>query len=326
MTKDKDILSQIKAAIAKSKTFFIAGHTKPDGDTIGTALALASLLKRMGKKPEIYSRETVPEYFNFLHGIKNIKVTEKVCKEFDCAIILECASAERMGDIITFDQAAFVINIDHHAHFNTFGNINYIDSGASSSAQQVYNLFKHYDKGITKDEAEALYVGLVTDTGKFQQNNTSPEAFAMAADLVKAGVYPPHIYEQIYASKKYSALKLLGMALSTLKVTPSGKVAYVDIKQSMYRKCHSNVTETEDIINYTMMIPGITAGILFRETEAPGVVKISFRSRNNFDVNKIAQHFGGGGHKNAAGCSINASLQSARKTVLKYLSKHIEIK
>ncbi|MFH1368769.1 MAG: bifunctional oligoribonuclease/PAP phosphatase NrnA [Elusimicrobiota bacterium] len=325
MTKQNEILAKIKDAIGKSRTFFIAGHIKPDGDTVGTALALSSLLKRMGKKPEIYSREPVPGYFSFLNGIGRIKVAEKVCKEYDCAIILECANAERMGDIISMEQAAFVINIDHHAHYNNFGHINYIDPEASSSAQQVFNLFKYLGHGIKKDEAEALYVGLVTDTGKFQQTNTTTAAFDMASELVKSGVQPPVIYEKIYASKSYSALKLLGLALNTLNITPSGLVSYVEIKHSMYHKSHSNVTETEDIINHTMMIPGTTVGMLFRETEAPGIIKVSFRSRSGFDVNKIAQHFGGGGHKNAAGCSVKGNLTTAKRAVLKYLGKFIKI-
>lgn len=325
MTTNKDVLSQIKEAIGRSRTFFIAGHIKPDGDTIGTALALSSLLKRLGKKPEVYSREPIPSYFSFLNGIKQIKVTEKTCREFDCAIILECANTERMGDIISLEQATFVINIDHHAHFNNFGHINYVDPSASSSAQQVFNLFNFLGKGITKDEAEALYVGLVTDTGKFQQTNTSEEAFRMAAELVKAGVRPPLIYEKIYASMTYSSLKLLGMALNTLDLSPGGQIASIEIKESMYQKTHSNVTETENIINHTMMIPGVSVGVLLRETETPGIIKISLRSRSGYDVNKVAQHFGGGGHRNAAGCSVKGTLKSVKKQALQYLSRTLKL-
>jgi phosphoesterase RecJ-like protein len=326
MIKHSDELAQIKDVIQRSRTFFIAGHIKPDGDTIGSALALSSLLKRLGKKPEIYSRETVPEYFSFLDGAKKIQVTDKVCKEYDCAIILECVNTERMGDIISLDQASFIINIDHHIHFNNFGTVNYVDPAASSSAELVYNIFKYFDMGITEHEAEALYIGLVTDTGKFQQTNARPPAFEMAAELVKAGVLPSKIYEKIYACKTRSSLKLLGLALNTLKVTPSGLVSYMEIKQAMYRRSRSNVTETEEIINYAMMIPGVTVGMLFRETETPGLVKISFRSRSVFDVNKTAQHFGGGGHKNAAGCSIKGTLKQAEAAVLKHLSRNIKIR
>jgi len=326
MTKHSEALSQIKEIIQKSRTFFIAGHIKPDGDTVGSALALSSLLKRMGKKPEIYSRETVPEYFSFLDGAKKIQVTDKVCKEYDCAIILECVNTERMGDIISFDQASFIINIDHHIHFNNFGTVNYVDPTASSSAELVYNIFKYFDIGITEPEAEALYIGLVTDTGKFQQTNTTSTAFEMAADLVAAGVLPSKIYEKIYACKTQSSLKLLGLALNTLKVTPSGLVSYMELKQSMYRRAQSNVTETEEIVNYAMMIPGVIVGMLFRETETPGLAKISFRSQSSFDVNKTAQHFGGGGHKNAAGCSIKGSLKQAEAAILKHLSRNVRIK
>lgn len=325
-SKHAETLSRIKETLQKCKTFFIAGHIKPDGDTVGSALALESMLKRMGKKAEIYSRETVPEYFNFLEGARKIKVTDKVKKEFDCAIILECVNTERMGDIISLDQAAFVINIDHHAHFNNFGHINFVEPAASSSAEQVFNIFRYLEMPLTQHEAEALYAGLVTDTGKFQQNNTTEAAFEMAAALVKAGVQPSRIYEKIYACKTLSSLRLLGYSLNTLKVTPSGLVAYMEIKQSMYRRAKSDITETEEIVNYAMMIPGVIVGMLIRETETPGLVKISFRSRNSFDVNKTAQHFGGGGHKNAAGCSIKGTLKQAEQSVLKHLSRNIKIR
>jgi phosphoesterase RecJ-like protein len=310
------ILQQIIAAIKKNTTFFIAGHQKPDGDTVGSAVALQSLLQRLGKKAYIYTSEPLPGYLTFLPGSKKIHPQKKVARRFDCAIILECVNFERMGDIIAPEQADFVINIDHHAHFNYFGNINFVNPKASSSAEQIFYLFKALKMPLTKYEADALYVGLVTDTGKFQQANTTPAALTMAAALLEAGVVPTKMFDKLYATQSLSSLKLLGCALESLKLSAAGKIASLTITRSVYARTGSDVSETEGIINYAMMIPGVCVGILFRETETPGVVKASFRSRGIVDVNKVSNHFGGGGHKNAAGCSIRGTIASAEKQVL----------
>jgi phosphoesterase RecJ-like protein len=320
MTSEKKVLQRIVEAIKKSTTFFIAGHLKPDGDTVGSALALASLLKRLKKKAYVYSGEPLPDFLTFLKGSDRIIVTSKATREFDCAIILECADLDRMGNLISSEQAALIVNIDHHAHFSNFGDINYVNPGASSSAEQVYYLFKHMKMPFTINEAEALYTGLVTDTGKFQQANTTPSALLMAADLLTVGLEPARLYDKLYATQPLSSLNLLGLALNTLKTAQSGKIAYLEITRAMYRRAHSNVTETEGIINYCMMMPGVCVGILFRETEVPGIIKVSFRSRNSFDVNKVSKHFGGGGHRNAAGCSINGTMAIAKERVLGYVS------
>ena len=294
------VISDILEAIDKSRTFFIAGHIKPDGDTVGSGLALASLLNRLGKKTSIYSLEPVPPYLTFISKAKTIKIMPKVPGEFDCAIILECLDLERMGNLITAEQAGVLINIDHHSSFSNYGHINYIDSKASSSAELVFNIFKQRGMPILKHEAEALYVALVTDTGKFQQANTTPKAFRMAAELIEAGVVPTEIYGRLYATQSLPSLNLLGESLAGLKISQSGKIAHFSITKKLYKHTRTSAADTEGIINYAMMIPGVVVGVFFRETETPGLIKVSMRSVDHFDVNRIAKHFGGA-HKNASG-------------------------
>lgn len=325
MTPDTSELSLIAAEIRRSKTFFIAGHVKPDGDTIGSALALASVLKRLGKKPRVYSREQVPDYLLFLPGARSIPVREKVRGKFDCAVILECSGLERMGDLITAGQAKSVVNIDHHAHFRRFGDINYIRPDASSTAEMLFGLFSAMKIKLTRHEAECLYTGLVTDTGKFQQANTTPAALRVSAELLETGVAPERIYECIYAQGTLSAKLLLGAALETLRCEPGGKVSTMDISLDMYRRTGSSAIETEGIINHTMMVTGVQIGILFREENSGGQVKVSFRSRNKHDVNLVARHFGGGGHRGAAGCTLKGTLPEARKRVLDYIKRSIKL-
>jgi phosphoesterase RecJ-like protein len=320
MAANVKVLSRIIQAIRKNSSFFIAGHVKPDGDTVGCAIALSSLLRRLGKRAHAYTREAVPDYLKFLPGANKITLADKVRKKFDCAIILECSDLGRMGNLITLDQADTVINIDHHAVFNNFGDINYIDSSASSSAEQVYYLFRQMKMPFTLKEAEALYVGLVTDTGKFQQANTTPDALRMAAGLLEAGVVPAMIYDRLYASYRLNGLRLLGDVLAGMQLAFEGKVAYVKVTKAMYAATATGANDTEGIINYTLSMPQVLVGAMLRETDEPGAVKVSFRSRGNCDVNRIAHHFGGGGHKKAAGCTLKGSLQSAEKQLLDYLT------
>jgi len=319
MISEKRALSGIISAIKNNTTFFIAGHLKPDGDTVGSALAIQSLLRRLNKKAYIYCGEPIPDYLTFLPGARKITLTDKVNRRFDCAIILECVDFNRMGNLIAPEQAGIIINIDHHSNFNYFGHVNYINPRASSSAEQVFNIFTALKMPLTRKEADALYVGLVTDTGRFQQANTTPRSLAMAAKLLEAGVVPVQMYDRLYATKSLSSLNLLGRALETLKVSHDGRIASMAITRSMFRTTRSDATETEGIINYAMMIPGVCVGILFRESEPGGAVKVSFRSRAGVDVNKVSNNFGGGGHKNAAGCSLHGTIVSAEKRVLRYV-------
>ncbi|MBN1823633.1 MAG: bifunctional oligoribonuclease/PAP phosphatase NrnA [Endomicrobiales bacterium] len=323
MKSDLKNLARIEQAISKSRTFFIAGHVKPDGDTVGSALALSSLLKRLGKKCEVFSAEGIPEYLMFLKGADRIKISKKAEGHFDCAIILECSDLERMGGLIEPSQAGILINIDHHAFSSEYGDINLLDPGASSSAEQVFFLFRHMKKDLTCHEAEALYVGIVTDTGKFQQTNTTAKALTVAAELLKNGVKPFKVYEKLYATQTLSSLRLLGGALATLEVTASGKVAHMHVTKDMYEKAGSGAAETEGIINYSMMIPGVLVGVLLRENGGTGGVKASLRSREGIDVNNVAKRFGGGGHKTASGCTIMADLPSAKKALLEEIARNI---
>ncbi len=321
MAHCKSSLSHIAAAIRRSQTFFIAGHVKPDGDTVGSALALASVLKRLGKHPCIYSKEQVPDNLLFLSGARRIPVRDTVRGAFDCAIILECSGLERMGSLITAGQAKTMVNIDHHAHYRCFADLNYIRPEASSTAEILFDLFRTMKVRLTKREAEGLYTGLVTDTGKFQQANTTPASLRMSAELLEAGVVPEKMYECIYAQGTLSSKLLLGAALETLRIEHDGKVSTMSITRTMYRRTGSSAIETEGIINHTMMITGVQVGILFREENKDGTIKVSFRSRNKFDVNSVARHFGGGGHRGAAGCTLTGTLDQARKRVLNHIGE-----
>lgn len=311
------LLAQIATVIRHNKTFFLSGHRKPDGDTVASELALASLLKRLGKKVEVWNAEPVPESLLFLPGAAALKSSPKVGKTYDVAVIFECVDADRMGNLIDLKtQAKTVINIDHHIHHGDFGHINLVDVNASSNSEQLVYLFEKMKMPMTRNEANALYAGLTADTGRFQHSNTTAETFRVAVKLVKAGAVPHIISEKIFTTRSHSSLKLLGWALTNLKTDKNDKIAYLAVSKSDFERLGSNEEELEDIVNYGLQIPTVLISILAREPNSGAGIKVSLRSRRGVDVCKIAMSFGGGGHKYASGCKITGSLGKALRKIL----------
>ncbi|AKL98171.1 DHH family phosphoesterase [Endomicrobium proavitum] len=315
-------ISAIAKILKESKTFFIAGHVKPDGDSIGSSLALASVLNRTGKKASVYCADEVPPFLKFLKQSEKIKKTVKKNELFDCAIILECVNFERMGNIISPQQAKKIINIDHHAIATDFGNVNYIVPSSSSTAELVLNIFEHMKISLAKNEAEDLYTGILTDTGGFRQINTTANSHIAAAKLLEAGAASSEIAKNIYEDDSFASIKLLGQALNTLELASNGKMAFMSLTKDMFKKTSAREDESGNIINYARRIKGVKVAAVFKEVNNK-VTKVSFRSVKNFDVLKIVKRFNGGGHKNAAGCTINSNINTAVKTVKKIINGYL---
>lgn len=331
--KERDALIQkIFSLIRKNKTFFLSGHQKPDGDTVASELAMASLLSRLHKSVEIYNQEAVPASLFFLPGVKKIKAAKKVDKNYDVAIIFECYDANRMGNIIDLKkQARAVINIDHHLKHSFFGDINFINPMASSNAEQLYYFFEKMGLPITQEEASCLYVGIMMDTGRFQYSNTNAETLRIASSLLQQGVEVHTLCEKIYGTHSFSALKLLGLSLSRMQMSCDGKIASIKITQEDFDKTNSTDDETEEIVNYGLHVPGALISILFRESvlkdesASPpvrnGMIKVSLRSRRNVNVCRLAEQFGGGGHKYAAGCKVSGRIEKVSRAILSAAQK-----
>ena len=313
-SKEK-ILDAISRIIKQSKTFFIAGHTKPDGDALGSGLALASLLKRMGKKVTHCSLDPVPQDMTFMNNSKSIKVTNKISKNFDCAIILECISFARMGDIISPNQAKKIINIDHHLAHTNFGDVNYIVPTSSSVSELIYDVFKNLKISPTKQEAENLYIGIVTDTGRFQQLNTNANSHLVVADLLRYGVNSNKLCKKLFLTMEISKMRLYGFALSNIETAFDDKLVYIKLTKDMFKKTKASDTDTDGIINYCISAPKAVVGCLLKEVDNK-TTKLSFRSIEKFNLLNIVKLFNGGGHKNAAGCTINADINTATKKII----------
>ncbi|MDR1522600.1 MAG: bifunctional oligoribonuclease/PAP phosphatase NrnA [Endomicrobium sp.] len=316
-------IAEIYKIIKKSKTFFIAGHVKPDGDSLGSALALSSFINRIGKKAYVYCKDEVPAYLKFLKDSNKIKVTDKETNIFDCAIILESMNFERMGNIITPSQVKKIINIDHHQSHTDFGDINYVIPKSSSTAELVVNIFDFMKVKLTKAEAECLYTGLVTDTGSFQNTNTTASSHIVCAKLMGYGIDINKVHKRIYENVPLSFLKLQGFGLCNMKVILNGKVSYIVLTKDMFKKSKANYEGSNGIVNYTLRVQGVKVGCVFKEINKKST-KVSLRSIKNVNLLDIVKQFNGSGHKNAAGCTIDADINRAVKIISKVLKEKFD--
>jgi phosphoesterase RecJ-like protein len=316
-------ISEISKIIKQSKTFFIAGHVKPDGDSLGSALAFSSVLKRLGKRACVYCADEVPDFLKFLKGANTIKKSAKKTDKFDCAIILESINFSRMGDIITPDQSKKIINIDHHLTYTNFGNVNYIVPSSSSTSELIFNILEYMKIELTKREAESLYTGILTDTGRFQQTNTTCNSHVAAAKLMEYGIDINDVYKKIYENDSIHALKLQGLALCGIKTVLNNRVSYIVLTKDMFKKSGANEADSEGIVNYALRITGVEVGCIFKEIDKK-TTKISCRSVRNFDLLDVVGKFGGGGHKNAAGCTIKEDIDAAIRMISNVLKEKFD--
>jgi len=321
----KKIINKILQVVRENHTFFVSSHNRPDGDSIGAQLALGSFLKRLGKAVHIANRDPVPAVYQFLPHSSDIHTTEKVRKDFDVAFILDCSDVQRLGNIIDLkNRVKIIINMDHHEDCELFGDYNYVDPEASSVAEELYELFQDSHSGMTEEEALDLYVGILTDTGRFQEANASPRSHEIVAELIKKGVHPQIVAQNVYEARTLAGVKLLSLTLNTLAVTAFGKIAHLFITQDMYKESGGREEEVEGFVNFARDVRGVEVGLLFRETTLPHQFKVSMRSKGKIDVSKIARLFGGGGHRNAAGCTIQGTVEEVKQKIVNAISAEVK--
>jgi phosphoesterase RecJ-like protein len=318
------IISNIIKIIKKSSTFFVAGHVRHDGDSLGSALAITSLLNRLNKQAYVYSIDKIPESLSFLEGKNKIKQENREFGIFDCAIILEASNLTRIGNIITYKQVKNIINIDHHVNCNYIGDVNYVIPSSSSTAELVFKIFEQMKIQPTKNEAECLYTGILTDTNCFQNLNTTSYSHITCAKLMQYNINVNHIYKFIYENNKINYLKLLSLALGNIKTVINNKVSYIIITQSMLNKTNTTHQDCHGIISYTLKLHNVKIGCLFEEIDSV-TTKVSYRSVLNINVLDFAKKFNGGGHIHAAGCILKMNIKQAVKVVLNCIKNKLDI-
>lgn len=297
--------------VALNKKFVICGHRSPDGDVVGSTLAMALGLKKLGKKALPFNHDGCPKTLAFLPGSKLLK--SEITKEFSEAVLITVDSGDlqRLGSKITQYKFKEIWNVDHHQSNTRFGKYNFIDVKAGSTGQVVTELLQAC-KGfkLTKDIAQNVFCTLSTDTGSFKYSNSTPEVFNLAAALVKAGAKPDVISQALYETYSQKRLVILEKVLKTLRFEYDGKLAKIFLTQEDLENAQATTDDTEEFINFPRGVEGVKVVAMLKENHSTEW-KLSLRSRGGVDVLKIAQKFGGGGHKLAAGCTINMSRSEA---------------
>jgi phosphoesterase RecJ-like protein len=315
------MLSQVVELIEAKSRFAIASHIRPDGDSLGSSLGLYWLLRALDKEAEIIMRDPVPHAYQKLPGASNVRVTPSVDRQYDAVFVIECSDITRPGLIDLEKQ--FVVNIDHHSTTALFGTINWIDSTASAVGEMIYNLCKATGVRVTKEIAECVYTALITDTGSFHYSNTSERTFKVASELVRAGVKPAKISQAVFSSYPWSKIELLSEVLSTAKRDESGRVAWMRQSLEMQERARAADEDGDGFVNYPLTVCEVEAVALLKEC-APGVYRTSLRSKGDVNVARIAEKFGGGGHRNAAGCTLRGEWDEAERTIVGLLLDAVE--
>lgn len=321
-------LDNVSEFILSNDNFLIVSHENPDCDAIGSTLALGFALKKLGKKVEMYNKDEL-HYLKFLPGSKFItKSLDEIDNNVSTAIVLDCADTMRPGDDFANFSREKKINllfIDHHKTNDLNGSNILIDAEASSTGILVYKLIKHMNIEIDKDMAENIFSTIVGDTGSFRYSNTYSETFHIAGELVSIGVDPEKISQKIYDTESVKKIKLKGMALSTLDVDESGKVAFIHVDKKMFDLTETDRVDTEGLVNIPRSIEGVEVAVMLREECDNGDPnwKASLRSKEYVDVANIAKNYGGGGHKKAAGCRVAGSIEDAKSKLYESIKKEL---
>ena len=313
MKAPEDLLRKIR----QGNRFLLTSHVNPDGDAVGSALGLARILRRLGKGAVVWNRDATPTLYRPLPGSDRIHNGEEPPAGypdiFDAIIVLECPSPDRTG-LEQHLTARPVINIDHHLGNQHYGVINWVDSAAPAVGEMVYRLAQGLKVDLDPETASCLYLTLVTDTGGFRFSNATPAAFEAAASLVREGAQPEQVSMWLYESQPVAVLRLLGEMLQTLRLHEDGRIATGRLTLDMFQKAGAAPGDSEGLIDHLRSIAGVEAVGLIRERE-DGTHKVSLRSRGEVDVEKIARHHGGGGHRNAAGFTLEGEGEAAREAV-----------
>jgi phosphoesterase RecJ-like protein len=313
--------ARIASALKGCETILISAHKSPDGDALGSQLALMLALRKLNKTVIAHNLDPVPEIYRFLPGQDQIKVGKPVQGRYDAHVVVD-ADPPRTGLFEGTYPADVLINIDHHITNPREWPLTWLDPEASACGEMIYRLVQELGAPLDRDIALCLYTAIFTDTGSFRYTNTSPASMRISAALLEAGADPWLVTENVYESFAYRRLKLLGSVLSGMELSEDGRIAWVCVTHELYDRTGTTAEDTDNFVNYVRSVKGVEVAVLFRQTAAEEY-KISLRSKGRVDLSGLAQLLGGGGHKNAAGGTIKGVFIDAKTKVLTEVGKAI---
>ena len=311
MTHDESISVLLKTLCAHRR-FLVTSHARPDGDAIGSSLAMAEILDQLGHEVEVVFADPVPEVYATLPNISRIQQAVTAPEGEYAVVVLECDSTARTG--LQGLDAHFLINIDHHASGRTFAGFNWIDESACAVAEMVYRVAVASGVTITPSMATCLYTSVLSDTGAFTYPGTTAKTFELAHALAVKGANPSKIAQDVLFTSPLSKIKLLGAALSNMECEES--IAWSWVTQQDMDRAGASPEDCEGVVNHLISIAGVESAVFLRELPTENQFRLSIRSKGRVNVARVAESFGGGGHRTASGCTMEGPLSAVTGRVL----------
>jgi bifunctional oligoribonuclease and PAP phosphatase NrnA len=315
-----NVLPPICEAIRRGQRFLLSSHARPDGDSIGSQLAMAYALESLGKDVRIVNADPAPDHYREFPGVERIEIARKTDAEADVLIVMECSDLTRTG--VEGLDGRFTINIDHHAGNRMYGTLNWFDESAAACGEMVFDLIRALTVPLDLEIATHIYLAILTDTGSFHHSNITPRTFDICRQTVEAGVNPAAMARRVFDSNSFGKLKLIGALLDSMELTDNGQLAVLYMDDAMLTATGCTHNDTEGIINLPLTAREIHAVVFFK-VSASGDVRVSMRSKYDVDVRVVANEYGGGGHKNAAGFTVTGSLSVVKPKIIDRLSRAI---
>ncbi len=324
----RDLVNLVQG-LKKHKRFLLSCHVTPEGDAIGSMLAMESLLRRMGKKTQVICQDPFPERLSCLSSRKWKRTEELKSKkiDYDALVLTDCPTLARIGDVReVLPREIAIFNIDHHISNDRFGNYNFIRPEAAASAEVVLDIFDYLKLPLTRDEAKNLYVGLATDTGSFKYSNTRAESHVIAAKLIATGLDIEKINDELHGAYSLKTMRLYSRLLGRVKTAAGGALAWSSMSRRDLHETGAGYEDAEGFIDFVRYLKGSKISFFMSELADGKSVRVSFRAKGPYDVNKVATFFNGGGHKKASGCTMRASVAEAERQIVKRILSSFHFK
>ena len=314
-TSRNRILLDICREVRQRQSFLLTSHARPDGDSIGSQLAMAFALDAMGKQVRIINADPAPDHYFEFPGLDRIELLPEVPAgtEADAVIVMECSDLSRTG--VKGFEGRYIINIDHHVGNRMYGALNWHDVTAAACGEMVFELIQCLEVPLSSEIATHIYLAILTDTGSFHHSNITPRTFDICRQAVEAGVDPAIMARRVFDSNSFGKLKLIGALLDSMQLIDDGRLAVLYMDDEMLAACGCTHNDTEGVINLPLTAREIQAVVFFKAA-SNGDIRVSMRSKYDVDVRLVANQFGGGGHKNAAGFTVTGPLSSVRADII----------
>ncbi len=304
---------RIRDEILRRGRFLITSHARPDGDSIGSQLAMAFALEALGKQVRIVNADAAPDHYQDFPGMERIEIARRATADVEAVIVMECSDLGRSG--VEGLENHFIINIDHHAGNALYGALNWHDESAAACGEMVFDLIRALGVPLSLEIATHIYLAILTDTGSFHHSHITPRTFDICRQTVEAGVVPATMARRVFDSNSFGKLKLIGALLDSMELLDEGRLAVLYMNDGMLEACGCTNNDTEGLINLPLTAREIQAVVFFK-AGPDGEMRVSMRSKYDVDVRRVANQFGGGGHKNAAGFTVKGSLESVKGGIL----------